>query len=177
MDAVISECGKYRYVLRRSLGSVLRWYKPMLFVMLNPSTADATEDDPTIRRCMDFARREGMTHLNVVNLFAFRSPDPKELRYADDPVGPENDRYLREEIGKHSHGAVVAAWGAHHFAMTRGSEVYEMAPDKFWCLGRTKGGYPKHPLYLPKNAPLEQFSWRDWPKDTTAQQATKSEDK
>lgn len=153
MDAIISDCGKYRYVLRRSLGSVLRWYKPMLFIMLNPSTADATQDDPTIRRCMDFAKREGMTHLNVVNLFALRATDPAELKKAADPIGPENDRYIEEEVRRHSIGAVIAAWGAHPFAAERAAEVLKKYPT-LYCLGKTKSGAPRHPLYLRADSPL-----------------------
>lgn len=154
MSAVISDCGKYRYVLKRSLGSVLRWYKPMLFIMLNPSTADAMTDDPTIRKCMGFAKREGMTHITVVNLFALRSTFPKQLKLADDPVGPLNDQYLDEEIKRHA--VVVAAWGAHQFALGRALKVYR-EHQPFMCLGTTKHGCPRHPLYVGYKSELQPF--------------------
>lgn len=154
-SAVMSECGRYRYVLQRSLGSILRWHRPMLFIMLNPSTADATHDDPTIRRCIGFAKREGMTHLAVVNLFALRATDPRQLQAADDPIGPENDRHIAEQVAKHP-GAIVAAWGAHPFARARARDVLtKFGP--FNCLGTTRAGYPRHPLYVPSAQPLEVF--------------------
>lgn len=145
MSAVISKCGRYRYVLRRTLDSVLRWHRPMLFIMLNPSTADAVQDDPTIRRCISFAEREGATQLSVVNLFAFRSTDPALLHQADDPVGPMNDQHIADEIEKS--WTTVAAWGAHPFAKKRAEEVKSKF-GPFVCLGTTKNGSPKHPLYL-----------------------------
>ena len=158
MSAIISEDGKYRYVLRRSLGSVLRWYKPVLFIMLNPSTADAETDDPTIRRCMAFAKRSGATHLNVVNLFALRATDPKELLKAEDPIGPENDNYIAEEIRKNGMLPTVCAWGSHKFAKKRAMEVLSHgAPGGFVCLGQTKDGSPKHPLYLKSDKQFEEL--------------------
>jgi hypothetical protein len=158
-DADISECGKYRYVLRRSLGSVLRWYKPALFIMLNPSTADAEVDDPTIRRCMNLAKREGMTHLNVVNLFALRATDPKQLRKADDPWGPLNSSYLHDEITKHRNSLIVCAWGADPFAKHSSATFLNLFSESFGltCLGRTKSGAPRHPLYVRADQPLEIY--------------------
>ncbi len=156
MSAVISDCGRYRYVLQRSLGGFLRWHRPMLFIMLNPSTADAMVDDPTIRRCISFAKREGMTHLTVVNLFALRATDPRELELAHDPVGPENDRHLEEQVGKHRNGSVVAAWGAHEFAKRRAAAVLaKFGP--LHCLGLTKAGHPRHPLYVKGDQPLVEL--------------------
>ncbi len=159
MSAVISECGRYRYVLRRSLGSILRWRYSVLFIMLNPSTADAEKDDPTIRRCMAFAKREGFTHLNVVNLYALRSPDPRHLALAEDPVGPENDAWIDKEV----RGArlVVAAWGAHPFAVDRAKDVARRV-GQLWCLGKTKDGCPKHPLArgihrVPDDQPIMEY--------------------
>jgi hypothetical protein len=153
-SAVLSECGRYRYVLQRSLGSVLRWYRPMLFIMLNPSTADASVDDPTIRRCIWFAKREGATHLTVVNLFALRATDPQELQRASDPIGPENDRHIGEQVEKHNGRPIVAAWGAHKFARNRAAEV-RLKFGPFLCLGMTVNNCPKHPLYLKSDTPLE----------------------
>ena len=148
MSAVISECGQYRYVLRRSLGSALRWYKPMLFIMLNPSTADAEKDDPTVRRCKYFAEREGATHLTVVNLFALRATDPRALSAHPDPVGPDNDKHLIEECKRHSLLPIVAAWGSNKFAELRALDVVQKTEGRLFCLGKTKSGSPRHPLYV-----------------------------
>jgi len=153
MSAIISECGRYRYVLRRKIPSIVRWVRPILFVMLNPSTADAELDDPTIRRCKAFAERDGFTQLTVVNLFALRATDPAGLKIDHDPIGPENDRYLQEEILAHgSTGLVVAAWGAHPFATERAKHVLRMGV--FDCLGKTKAGFPRHPLYIRSDQPF-----------------------
>lgn len=125
----------------------------MLFVMLNPSTADAQKDDATIRRCFQFAKREGCTSLTVVNLFAFRATDPKELTWAEDPVGPENDRHIQEQVSRHGTGWIVAAWGSNAMAFKRAQHVFHMLGDVH-CLGRTKLGAPRHPLYVLSSQPL-----------------------
>src|SRR3989449_11540410 len=113
-DACFSRCGTYRYALWR------RWAAgpQVLFVMLNPSTADAQRDDPTIRRCIGFARRWGCGGIEVVNLFALRATDPRRLRYTRDPVGPENVAHLARAAGRAS--LVGAAWGADPAARSRG---------------------------------------------------------
>lgn len=153
MKAEISECGLYRYTLHREIDQVTRWVKPCLFIMLNPSTADAVQDDPTIRRCIKFAEREGCTSLTVVNLFALRATDPGELIGHADPIGPLNDQRIEEMVDQHSLGIVVAAWGAHPMAQKRGADVRaKFGPFK--CLGITKNGSPKHPLYIKAKQPL-----------------------
>ena len=146
-SAVISTDEKYRYLLRREFGG---YGRTCVFVMLNPSTADADEDDPTIRRCNSFARRENCSALEVVNLYAYRSTDPKQLWQVFDPVGPENDRYIREAVANAD--VVIAAWGAHAKRM-RARVVDRMIPGAF-ALGFTKQGSPKHPLYIKADAPL-----------------------
>jgi hypothetical protein len=159
--AVISDCGRYRYTLTRVIPQPVRWVKPALFIMLNPSTADATEDDPTIRRCIAFAAREGCTRLTVVNLFALRATDPAELARAADPIGPENDRHIREQIGTHhAFGRIFVAWGAHPIARMRAEWVRQEFAQVFdlCCLGTSKFGAPRHPLYIKRDAPLEH--WR-----------------
>jgi hypothetical protein len=148
VSAIISPCGTYRYVLHRSIPQPIRWVRRVVFVMLNPSTADATVDDPTIRSCIRFAQRWGYTRLTVVNLFALRATDPAELARNSDPVGPENDRHIDEQLCGEFTEAIVAAWGAHHFAADRAREVIARF-GPFQCLGVTKGGSPRHPLYLP----------------------------
>ncbi len=155
-DASLSKCGNYRYSLMR------RWDQgsPLRFVMLNPSTADATVDDPTIRRCMGFARREGYAALIVVNLYAYRSTDPKALLTCADPVGPSNDEILRLHLMSARSGPtpVVAAWGLHG-RTSRVAEVLSLTSDVDWrCLGTTKDGHPRHPLYVRGDQPLVPFT-------------------
>ena len=154
---VISECGKYRYTLHRQITQLVRQVRPMLFIMLNPSTADADKDDPTIRRCIKFADRELCTSLTVVNLYAFRATNPKELLYVNDPIGPENDSYLCDQIQEHRlNGIIIAAWGANPLVQNRGFSLnHHEGP--FQCLGETKHGYPRHPLYVKSNQKLEQW--------------------
>jgi hypothetical protein len=127
--------------------------------MLNPSVASATIDDPTIRRCIGFAKQYGFTHLNVVNLFALRATDPKELALAADPVGPLNSVYLDNEIRKA--GVVIAAWGNHKFAKPQADAFIKKYGGEFIlnCLGKNKNGSPKHPLYLPKTATVTPLSF------------------
>ncbi len=140
-SAVVSPCGAYRYRLGRRWGDG----PAMLWVMLNPSTADASVDDPTIRRCIGYARRWDFGSMAVGNLFAFRATDPADMRRAADPVGPENDRHLLEMAAEAS--LVVAAWGNHGSFLGRSSLVGLMIPG-MRVLGLTKAGEPAHPLYL-----------------------------
>ncbi len=164
--AHISDCGRYRYRLSRSIQPSLdatvlntrrpRTFGPCTFVMLNPSTADANQDDPTIRRCMGYARRLGFDSLRVVNLYAFRATDPDELWKVDDPIGPLNDHILQLSFG--SAGSLIAAWGA-NAPKSRVDEILSWRYANFQCLGTTKDGAPRHPLYLRSNAQLEP-----WPK-------------
>ena len=157
--ADISDDGRYRYRLWREVvpkgpsGSCL-------FVMLNPSTADAMKDDPTIRKCVGFCKRWGFERLFVVNLFAFRSTDPGGLREAADPRGPENDGWVHAEV--ECCNRVVLAWGSHHeirdMVSRRAFELrrtLERFPDKTGVLGRCKDGNPRHPLMLAYTTPLE----------------------
>jgi hypothetical protein len=116
--------------------------------MLNPSTADEHSDDPTLRRCIGFARQWGLGGLNVVNLYAFRATKPADLWLAADPVGPENDRYLASAAATDE--LIVAAWGT-HAKRERIQQVLALPGfDRLSCLQITKRGYPSHPLFLPK---------------------------
>lgn len=153
MYAEISDCGTYRYVLKRRIPSLVRWHHPALFIMLNPSTADAEKNDPTIRRCLSFASLNGCTELTVVNLFALRATNPLELMDHGDPVGPFNDQRIAEMIEDHQMGIIVAAWGAHPFAKKRAQYIKERF-GPFVCLGTTKDGSPRHPLYIKKDQKL-----------------------
>lgn len=154
-DAVLSECGTYRYRLSRTWDESLR---PACWVLLNPSTADATEDDATIRRCVGFARAWGCGGIVVVNLFAYRATDPRELKRHPDPVGPENDRHIRATV-EQCH-PVVAGWGVHGVMLNRAEKVERLLRDvgvPLWCLGTTKDGHPRHPLYLASAAVLVEY--------------------
>jgi hypothetical protein len=143
--AVFSRDNRYRYSLVRSWDSGL---KPVLFVGLNPSTADVENDDPTIRRCMRFARDWGYGGILMGNLFALRATDPREMLAAPDPVGERNDYWLRHLASLA--GIVVAAWGAHGTHQGRAQAVVDSgALGSFTVLGLTKDGHPRHPLYMP----------------------------
>lgn len=152
MEAHLSRCESYRYTLTRQWGDGNRF---ATFVALNPSTADETQDDPTVRRMIGFAKSWGMDGLHVTNIFALRSTDPKVLRRHGKPVGPQNDRWILEcclnaEI-------VVAAWGNHGILNGRGASVLQLLRSQgvdVQCLGMSGMGQPKHPLYLPASAKL-----------------------
>lgn len=157
--ALLSDDGVYRYSLSRTWDDGAR----VLWIMLNPSTADALVDDPTIRRCMGFARRWGYGGLDVVNLFALRSPHPETLRHhaarGDDVVGPDNDRVIAEHIARST--IALAAWGSQPRIETRVATVVGMLHAHArppLCLAVTKTGHPVHPLYQPGAAVP-----REWP--------------
>jgi hypothetical protein len=121
--------------------------------MLNPSTADDTRDDPTIRRCVAFSKAWGYPGLIVVNLYALRATNPTQLWTAADPIGPRNDTTLQEVMDTAS-GKVVAAWGA-HARPTRVARLRDLTTVPMWCLGTTKAGAPRHPLYVSGHATLK----------------------
>ncbi|MBO0700357.1 MAG: DUF1643 domain-containing protein [Zavarzinella sp.] len=152
-SAAISRCGRYRWWLRRSIAGGSG--EVVCFLMLNPSTADHRRDDPTIRRCMGFARAWGYPVLEVRNLFAWRATDPRELLTAPDPTGgPRGDRELRAVVGA---DLVTVAWGGWvPFARDR-EALALLAGRRLMCLGRTQNGQPRHPLYLRADTRLETF--------------------
>ena len=155
--AVISECGAYRYTLSRTWDETL---PRRTWVMLNPSTADANDDDPTIRRCINFSKRDGFGGLNVLNLFAFRSPNPADLVSATDPVGPDNYNRMRSVMltDRMRGGQCVVAWGANAMAQDRGDWFASMFSEfDLFCLGRTKTMAPRHPLYVRGDAPIKTY--------------------
>lgn len=150
--AEISPCSRYRYALWR------RWSRQggvVMFVGLNPSTADATLDDPTIRRCISFARAWSFGGLVMTNLFAWRATDPKDMRAVFEPIGSLNDDALRHHYERAD--LTVAAWGAHGTHLGRDAIVRKMLP-KLHYLRLTKDGHPGHPLYLP--ATLQPTEWK-----------------
>jgi hypothetical protein len=153
--AAFSPDRRYRYSLLRRWGPG----QAACFVMLNPSTADETEDDPTIRRCMGFAQSWGYDALVVGNLFAFRATDPNGMLAEPACIGPENDTWLRRIIV--GAGIVVCAWGANGTHLGRGVNFRAMASawgTPLFVLGLTLRGEPRHPLYLP--ADLKPVLWK-----------------
>lgn len=158
MSAILSADQKYRYRLRRDLGAY--GYGACCFVMLNPSTADANMDDPTIRRCMGFARSFDCDFLDVVNLFAYRSTDPDALYgiSSDAAIGPENDQHIAEAC--YVSRIVICAWGNHGKLHDRGDTVLalirSMGKRPMALKINVKSGQPGHPLYLKADAvPME----------------------
>lgn len=152
--AIFSECGWYRYQLWRMWDASRR---KVLFVMLNPSTADERKDDPTVRRCIGFARRWGYGGLFVGNLFAWRATDPLDLIAASadhDIVGPVNDNHLKRMAIQSER--IVLAWGNHGRMNDRGKQVSAMFPEAE-CLDVTAYMQPKHPLYLRKELMPRKF--------------------
>lgn len=153
--AYISGCGRYRYSLGRRWDAV----GPLLpFVMLNPSTADASVDDPTIRRCMGFARRELASGIVVVNLFAYRATSPKDLWKAAERHGPDNERAIHHvAVAAAAIGMpIVCAWGAGAGAAAPFYTVEYLRAQgaRLVCLGKTETGHPRHPLYVKADQPL-----------------------
>lgn len=158
--AILSECGRYRYRLWRRWNTGFYARRTLGFIMLNPSTADHAEDDPTIRRCIGFAKDNDFAAIHVVNLFAWRATNPAELTRAEDPVGRLNNDFLEEAALCSTR--LVAAWGASKVPRleeraTKAAEIAWYAGRPLSCLGVTKDGKPRHPLYLPKSA-----EFKDW---------------
>jgi hypothetical protein len=153
-SAEISDCGTYRYELAR-------WWtdrpdRQVLWVLLNPSTADERKDDATIRRCIAFSQSWGYDGLVLVNLFALRSTKPSALKAHPDPVGPSNDAMLDRWANDPAIDHVVCAWGAHGVLRNRGlivrTRLARLRP--LHAFGETLGGHPQHPLYIAGDAPL-----------------------
>jgi hypothetical protein len=144
--ATFDETGRYRYALWRAWDPAA---PDIAFVMLNPNRADAICDDPTIRRCVGFARAWGFGRLWVVNLFGYRARDPRDLRAVADPIGSDNDRHLVRAARRAA--MVIAAWGNAGTFGGRDREVIELLREgdrTIHCLGVTRCGCPRHPLYL-----------------------------
>lgn len=154
--AVFDRSRRYRYLLTRTWDARRL---PVVWVMLNPSAADAFTDDPTIRRCVRFAARLGAGGIIVVNLFAYRAADPAVLSRAADPVGELNDEYLRE-AAQPGGRLIIGAWGMHGGLRGRAAAVTRMLAAQgaqLHCLGTTSQGHPRHPLYLPASTPLSPY--------------------
>jgi hypothetical protein len=161
----LSHCSDYRYAV---------WYMadpeeapPLLAVMLNPSTATHEIVDRTVHTMLKRMVRFGYGSLCIVNLFAYRSKDPRDLLNATDPVGPLNDIILELVLGgiAYEHGSAMAGWGQHGGLMGRDAVVLDIAKKErldLFCLKTTKDGHPGHPLYIPDDQPFLEF--RDWGK-------------
>lgn len=159
-NVVISSCGNYRYLLTREVGFGNR---TATFIMLNPSTADAANDDATIRRCIGLTRRWNCGRLVVANLFAVRATHPAEMRRASDPVGPENHEWVTRAVewatvpyDAAGAGPVVCAWGTHGSYLDQDRTVLGWVGGVCtpMALGFTRNGHPRHPLYVPCTAKL-----------------------
>jgi hypothetical protein len=156
-DAIFSPCGTYRVRLDR-------WWSDrprVAFGLLNPSTAGKDDDDPTSRRLIGFCRDWGLGGYSLFNAHALISTDPEGLYTHPDPIGPENDRYILEVA--RSCCAVIVGWGVHGKFMDRGEKVVQLLkangiqPLSF---GKTKEGFPRHPLYLPRTATPSPYHGR-----------------
>ena len=141
-DALFSKDRLHRYALWRTWDISL---PKLLFIGLNPSTADETKDDPTMRRCIRFAKDLGYGGFIMGNIFAYRSTNPKKLREIKNPIGKKNNYWLNRLDQEAD--ATIAAWGNHGKYLNRGNEVVELL-NKLYCLKITKQGFPSHPLYL-----------------------------
>lgn len=152
--------GEYRYGLYRAWEPTP--HRRVLFIMLNPSTADGLKDDPTIRRCVAFAKAWGFGGMEIGNVCALRATDPSALEEHPDPVGPQNGYAL--DFMLRGCGTVVCAWGAsggYIAARAKASLVSQLRQrDRaYFHLGLTREGHPKHPLYLPRSVELQP--WRE----------------
>lgn len=165
-NALFSSCNRYRHFLFRIWDLSI---PAVNFIMLNPSTASQVKDDPTIRRCMDFADRWGAGGIIVTNLFEYRTSEPKRLFWVSSPIcaiGNTNpNQFVKDPVRAIQENfnlkvlcdKTIFSWGSHGKFMDRDKEVIAMHPNGF-CLGKTIKGTPRHPLYLLKTTPLEPFS-------------------
>lgn len=147
--AIIDDSEEYRYSLWRVWNDKL---PRVTFIMLNPSTADSREDDPTLRRCIKFAMDWGYGSLEVVNLFAYRSTDPKMLLSAHDPIGKENNQYILNALARSE--KIILAWGTKGILFDRDKDVLQLIQENrvpIYALELTKEGHPRHPLYVKAN--------------------------
>ncbi len=152
--AIFDINGRYRYSLWRAWSA---YHPRIVFILLNPSAADGLRNDPTIRRCMGFARAWNFGSMEVVNLFAYRATECRELLKIGDPVGEENNYYLIQAVERCS--TVVVGWGTWGTLLARDRQVLSLIADTkdVYCLGITKDGQPRHPLYVKGDTSLVPY--------------------
>ncbi len=161
--ANFSLCKTYRYTLQRTLSR--DGLGICVFIMLNPSTADADTNDPTVRRCVGYADAWGYRTLTVLNAFAFRGTDPKNMKAAEDPVGPDNDHWIHSVCTYSIKSRVIVAWGKDGTHLDRDLAVMKILTERglpVFCLGINLDGTPKHPLYLKKNLQPTAYIGREY---------------
>lgn len=147
---------RHRYTLLHRINPLFG-ERLIMWIGLNPSTADEQQLDPTLTRIRSFSEREGFDGFLMTNIFGFRATDPKVMRGTRDAVGPENDEALLAAAQRCE--IIVAAWGAHGIHQDRALAVAKLlARHKLWCLGTTKDGFPKHPLYVKGDQPLVRWT-------------------
>jgi hypothetical protein len=155
-DATFGEDGTYRYRLSRTWDAS----RPTAtFVLLNPSTADATTDDRTVTRCVKYAAGMGFGQAVIVNLFALRSPDPADIDGHPDPVGPDNDAHVRAVVG--AADRVIIGWGNAGAKQGRAREVANGLDAELYAIGTTQAGHPRHPSRTPYDVTIERFAYSD----------------
>lgn len=159
-SATFDSSYQYRYSLTRSWNTTRS--KPLTFIMLNPSKADAEHNDPTVFACIQFAKELNYDHLDIVNLFAYRSSLPSDLRLANDPIGTDNDHYLLKsaELAKQ----IILAWGNWGCFLNRHEAVLQLLrphQQKLYYLKRNHSGQPGHPLYIKRNTQPQPWTTVD----------------
>lgn len=151
-DCVLSPCGLYRYTLWRKWSDGPRYAQ---VVGLNPSKADGQRNDQTMHKVIAIFKNLGFDALCMMNAYAYRATDPKEMRKAEDPIGPDNDEWLKKIAAD---AAIhVVCWGGEMTGYDRGREVVHFLRKEFWCFGLTKHGEPLHPLFLKATTPLQRY--------------------
>lgn len=160
--AILSPDRRYRYTLERRWAADSDGPRTIAWIGLNPSTADESELDPTLRRIMDFSRSWGFDAFVMLNLFAYRATSPEDMKAQAKPTGRHNDAHIRGTLLRPEVQAVVACWGVHGAHRARSVEVAEIMDEcaphcRPYHLGLTNGGQPKHPLYLPKTTMFMPF--------------------
>ncbi len=152
--AIFDVTRTYRYSLKRWWSGD---YPQISFIMLNPNRADELHNDPTISRCINFAYDWGFGSLEVVNLFAYCTSDPLELRRVSDPIGKDNDHFLVQAVANAYY--TVIAWGTQGTLLGQNRHVLDLLAqtEHVYCFGLTKEGHPRYPLYLKKHTSLQKF--------------------
>lgn len=153
-SAVIDGDYRYRLIREWSVPGTVGRSDPCVFIMLNPSTADGRQDDPTIRKCVGFAGRWGFTRLIVVNLFAYRATNPKDLRRAADPIGPRNAEHVKSVCAEIDYA--ICAWGTNGSYLAQDAAMLRLL-HQIGVIPMGIGTKSSHPLYLPYDSPVVEL--------------------